>query len=195
MYSDLVRDKYTEVIECIENSALSAIKARRLGVIILQRLEKYYRHILELDSMEPFSELLAVRSYVEENINNLDSDVLSRYIVLCNETGAIVGEADEVEIFTEEQILAISKKYYEEIQEVEGECKVSNEYAYCLMGALYYLINYFLLIEDSIKESLLNILSCLFEDLLVDFSEELMNLINEDFIEVTLELLVKEING
>ncbi|MBR3825013.1 MAG: hypothetical protein IKJ39_07410 [Lachnospiraceae bacterium] len=195
MCSDLVRDKYTEVIECIENSALSAIKARRLGVIILQRLEKYYRHILELDSMEPFSELLAVRSYVEENINNLDSDVLSRYIVLCNETGAIVGEADEVEIFTEEQILAISKKYYEEIQEVEGECKVSNEYAYCLMGALYYLINYFLLIEDSIKESLLNILSCLFEDLLVDFSEELMNLINEDFIEVTLELLVKEING
>ncbi|MBR6665653.1 MAG: hypothetical protein IKL22_08075 [Lachnospiraceae bacterium] len=195
MCSDLVRDNYTEVIECIENSALSAIKARRLGVIILQRLEKYYRHILELDSMEPFSELLAVRSYVEENINNLDSDVLSRYIVLCNETGAIVGEADEVEIFTEEQILAISKKYYEEIQEVEGECKVSNEYAYCLMGALYYLINYFLLIEDSIKESLLNILSCLFEDLLVDFSEELMNLINEDFIEVTLELLVKEING
>lgn len=195
MCSDLVRDKYTEVIECIENSALSAIKARRLGVIILQRLEKYYRHILELDSMEPFSELLAVRSYVEENINNLDSDVLSRNIVLCNETGAIVGEADEVEIFTEEQILAISKKYYEEIQEVEGECKVSNEYAYCLMGALYYLINYFLLIEDSIKESLLNILSCLFEDLLVDFSEELMNLINEDFIEVTLELLVKEING
>ncbi len=195
MCSDLVRDKYTEVIECIENSALSAIKARHLGVIILQRLEKYYRHILELDSMEPFSELLAVRSYVEENINNLDSDVLSRYIVLCNETGAIVGEADEVEIFTEEQILAISKKYYEEIQEVEGECKVSNEYAYCLMGALYYLINYFLLIEDSIKESLLNILSCLFEDLLVDFSEELMNLINEDFIEVTLELLVKEING
>ena len=63
------------------------------------------------------------------------------------------------------------------------------------MGALYYLINYFLLIEDSIKESLLNILSCLFEELLVDFSEELMNLINEDFIEVTLELLVKEING
>lgn len=195
MCNDLVRDKYTEVIECIENSALSAIKARRLGVIILQRLEKYYRHILELDSMEPFSELLAVRSYVEENINNLDADVLSRYIVLCNEIGAIVGEADEVEIFTEEQILAISKKYYEEIQEVEGECKVSNEYAYCLMGALYYLINYFLLIEDSIKESLLNILSCLFEDLLVDFSEELMNLINEDFIEVTLELLVKEING
>ena len=96
---------------------------------------------------------------------------------------------------TEEQILAISKKYYEEIQEVEGECKVSNEYAYCLLGALYYLINYFLLIEDSIKESLLNILSCLFEDLLVDFSEELMNLINEDFIEVTLELLGKEING
>ena len=32
MCSDLVRDKYTEVIECIENSALSAIKARRLGV-------------------------------------------------------------------------------------------------------------------------------------------------------------------
>ena len=125
MYNDLARDKYTELIECIENSDINATKARSLGVIILRRLEKYYRHILELDSMEPFSELLAVRSYVEENINNLDSDVLSRYIVLCNETGAIVGEADEVEIFTEEQILAISKKYYEEIQEVEGnQCRI-----------------------------------------------------------------------
>ena len=195
MYNDLARDKYTELIECIENSDINARKARNLGVIMLQRLEKYYRHILELDSMEPFSELLAVRSYVEENINNLDTDVLSRYIVLCNETGSIVGESDEAEIFTEEQILSISKKYYEEIQEVEGECKISNEYAYCIMGALYYLINYFLLIEDSIKESLLNISSCLFEDFLVDFSEELMTLTNEDFIEVTLELLVKEING
>ena len=78
---------------------------------------------------------------------------------------------------------------------MEGECKVSHESAYCIMGALYYLINYFLLIEDSIKESLLNISSCLFEDFLVDFSEELMALTNEDFIELTLELLVKEING
>ncbi|MBR4085727.1 MAG: hypothetical protein IKK33_15740 [Lachnospiraceae bacterium] len=192
----LEKNTYTELIECIENSDINATKARSLGVIILRRLEKYYRHILELNSMEPFSELLMLRSYIEENIDNLDADVLNRYIALCNETGgAVVGEADETELLTEEEILLISEKYYEEIQEAEGECRISYEYAYCIMGALYYLINYFWLIEDSIKERLRNLLSCLFEEYLVDFSEELADLTNEDFIELTIDLLIDEING
>lgn len=48
--------------------------------------------------MESFSELKTVGKYVEENINNLDLDILMKYLTLCNETGSIVGEGDETEI-------------------------------------------------------------------------------------------------
>lgn len=80
--------------------------------------------------MALFSELETIGKYVEENINNLDLDILMRYLTLCNENGSIVGESEETEIFTEEEILIISDQYYAEVQGLKEESKISNEYSY-----------------------------------------------------------------
>ncbi len=187
-------NKYLVLKNYIEKNKIDVIKATRIGLVLLHELEMYYQHILGLKSMEPFSELKTFRKYVEENTNNLDLNVLNKYLVLCNETGSIVGEKEETEVFTEEEILLISEKYYTEIEFLKEERKISNEYAYCIMGSLYYIINYFLfLMEDNIKEPMQNLLEYLFEDMLVDFNEELYNLKNISFINSTINLLIDEI--
>lgn len=182
-----------ELKEKIEKNQIDILKATRMGLIILHELEWYYQHILDLKSMEPFSELKNIGNYVEENINNLDLNILMRYLTLCNETGSIVGEGEETEIFSEEEILVIRDQYYTEIQGLKGDSKISNEYAFCIMGALYYIISYFqLLKEKSPKECLLNIISCFFEDMLVDFNDELYSLSKISFIDSTVNLLLDE---
>lgn len=196
MSSAYNESRYLQLKERIEKTEMDVAKSRRLILIILQQLEPYYQCLLTLESMEPFAKLKGFCEYVKSHINGIEPDVLEEYILLCNETGQIVGEGEESELFSEEDILLMREKYYTEIHTLSDEHKLVSDYGYCIFGSLYYIISFFQFSTedaDKMKKRVEKLVSYIFEDMLLDFNEELYGLSNISFIDSTVDLLMKEL--
>lgn len=196
MSSAYNESRYLQLKERIEKTEMDVAKSRRLILIILQQLEPYYQCLLTLESMEPFAKLKGFREYVKLHINSIEPDVLEEYILLCNETGQIVGEGEESELFSEEDILLMREKYYTEIHTLSDEHKLVSDYGYCIFGSLYYIISFFQFSTedaDKMKKRVEKLISFIFEDMLLDFNEDLYDLSNISFIDSTVDLLMKEL--
>lgn len=196
MSSAYSESRYLQLKERIEKTEMDVAKSRRLILIILQQLEPYYQCLLTLESMKPFAKLKGFREYAKLHINGIEPDVLEEYILLCNETGQIVGEGEESELFSEEDILLMREKYYTEIHTLSDEHKLVSDYGYCIFGSLYYIISFFQFSTedaDKMKKRVEKLISYIFEDMLLDFNEDLYDLSNISFIDSTVDLLMKEL--
>lgn len=196
MSSAYNESRYLQLKERIEKTEMDVAKSRRLILIILQQLEPYYQCLLSLESMEPFAKLKGFCKYVKLHINGIEPDVLEEYILLCNETGQIVGEGEESKLFSEEDILLMREKYYTEIHTLSDEHKLVSDYGYCIFGSLYYIISFFQFSTedaDKMKKRVEKLVSYIFEDMLLDFNEEFYGLSNISFIDSTVDLLMKEL--
>lgn len=196
MNSAYDKNCYLQFQEQIEKTEMDEAKTRRLDLVILQQLEPYYQRLLSLEGMEAFAKLKEFREYAELNIDSFEPDILDEYIVLCNETGQIVGEGEESELFSDEDILFMREKYYAQVKELSDEDKLVSDYGYCIFGSLYYIMSFFKIREkdkDKVKKRVEKLISYIFEDMLLDFNEELYNLSGISFINLTVNLLMKEI--
>lgn len=148
-------NSYLQLKEQIEKTEMDEAKGRRLDLVILQQLEPYYQRLLSLEGMEAFAKLKEFRKYAELNIDSFEPDILDEYIVLCNETGQIVGEGEESELFSDEDILFMREKYYAQVKELSDEDKLVSDYGYCIFGSLYYIMSFFKIREkdkDKVKK-------------------------------------------
>lgn len=148
-------NSYLQLKEQIEKTEMDEAKGRRLDLVILQQLEPYYQRLLSLEGMEAFAKLKEFREYAELNIDSFEPDILDEYIVLCNETGQIVGEGEESELFSDEDILFMREKYYAQVKELSDEDKLVSDYGYCIFGSLYYIMSFFKIREkdkDKVKK-------------------------------------------
>lgn len=189
-------NSYLQLKEQIEKTEMDEAKGKRLDLVILQQLEPYYQRLLSLEGMEAFAKLKEFRKYAELNIDSFEPDILDEYIVLCNETGQIVGEGEESELFSDEDILFMREKYYAQVKELSDEDKLISDYGYCIFGSLYYIMSFFKIREkdkDKVKKRVEKLISYIFEDMLLDFNEELYDLSGISFINSTVNLLMKEI--
>lgn len=196
MNSAYDENSYLQLKEQIEKTEMDEAKGKRLDLVILQQLEPYYQRLLSLEGMEAFAKLKEFRKYAELNIDSFEPDILDEYIVLCNETGQIVGEGEESELFSDEDILFMREKYYAQVKELSDEDKLISDYGYCIFGSLYYIMSFFKIREkdkDKVKKRVEKLISYIFEDMLLDFNEELYDLSGISFINSTVNLLMKEI--
>lgn len=196
MNSAYDKNCYLQFQEQIEKTEMDEAKGKRLDLVILQQLEPYYQRLLSLEGMEAFAKLKEFRKYAELNIDSFEPDILDEYIVLCNETGQIVGEGEESELFSDEDILFMREKYYAQVKELSDEDKLISDYGYCIFGSLYYIMSFFKIREkdkDKVKKRVEKLISYIFEDMLLDFNEELYDLSGISFINSTVNLLMKEI--
>lgn len=196
MNSAYDKNCYLQFQEQIEKTEMDEAKVRRLDLVILQQLEPYYQRLLSLEGMEAFAKLKEFREYTELNIDSFEPDILDEYIVLCNETGQIVGEGEESELFSDEDILFMREKYYAQVKELSDEDKLVSDYGYCIFGSLYYIMSFFKIREkdkDKVKKRVEKLIAYIFEDMLLDFNEELYDLSGSSFINSTVNLLMKEI--
>lgn len=196
MTSAYNESRYLQLKERIKKTEMDVAKSRGLILIILQQLEPYYQCLLSLESMQPFAKLKGFREYAKLHINSFEPNVLQEYIVLCNETGQIVGEGEESELFSEEEILLMREKYYTEIHALSEEHKLVSDYGYCIFGSLYYMISFFKFgteDADKMKKRVEKLISFIFEDMLSDFNEDLYALSNISFIDSAVDLLMKEL--
>lgn len=189
-------NSYLQLKEQIEKTEIDEAKGRRLNLVILQQLEPYYQCLLSLEGMEAFAKLKEFREYAELNLDSFEPDILQEYIVLCNETGQIVGEGEESELFSDEEILLMREKYYAKDKRLSDEDELITAYGYCIFASLYSVISFFKMREkdkDKVKKRTEKLLSYIFEDMLIDFNEELYALSGISFINSTVNLLMKEI--
>lgn len=185
-------NSYLQLKEQIEKAEIDEVKGRMLNLVILQQLEPYYQRLLSFEGMEAFAGLKEFRKYIESNIDNLNSDVLKEYILLCNETGQIVGE--ESELFSDEEVILMRERYYAKDKKLSDEDKLISTYGYCIFGSLYSVMSFFLSREkdkDKIKKRIENLLSYIFESMLIDFNEELYGLSGISFTNSTVALLTE----
>jgi len=190
------KDRYLQLRERIKETEMDIAKGRRMILIILKQLEPYYQRLLSLESMGPFAKLKGFREYAELNINSFEPGVLEEYVVLCNETGQIVGEGEESELFSEEEISDMREKYYTEIHALSEEDQLVSDYGYNIFGSLYYIMSFFKFGEedrDKIKNRVERLIDYIFMDMLPDFNEDLYDLSGISFIDPTVDLLIKEL--
>lgn len=189
-------NSYLRLKEQIEKAEIDEAKGRRLNLVILQQLEPYYQRLLSLEGMEAFAKLKEFREYAELNIDSFDADILGEYITLCNETGQIVGEGEESELFPDEEIIFMREKYYTKVKRLSDEDELISAYGYCIFGSLYSIMSFFKIREkdkDKVKRRIEKLLSYIFEDMLIDFNEELYDLSGISFTNSTVNRLMKEI--
>ena len=170
-------NSYLQLKEQIEKTEIDEAKSRRLNLVILQQLEPCYQRILSLEGMEAFAKLKEFREYAELNIDSFEPDILGEYIVLCNETGQIVGEGEESELFSDEEILLMREKYYAKDKRLSDEDELMRDYGFNIFCSLYYIISFFKIREkdkDKVKKRIEKLLSYIFEDMLIDFNEKML---------------------
>ncbi len=171
--------QYRQFKEKIISKNIGAQECRELALIFIHELKPFYEGILSVKGMESFEPLKSVDDYLEQNLEKLDHSVLEGYINLCNETGAIVGEADETSLFSEEEIIDMANQYYEAVKELPKKEQVATDYAFSIMGSLYYLIRFFQKDDaqnDNILSNTIELFDYLIEEMLIDFNEEYFEL-------------------
>lgn len=186
---------YDQLKEKIVSSSGDISQYRRLMMIILHQLQPFLESILKIDGMERFEQLKHFNDYIASHIDDLESNKLKKYIVLCDETGVIVGEGEASSLFSDEEIIDMREKYYASVETRSGREKIISDYAFSIFEALYYLLCFFEFDgteEGSITDRVIDLCEYVFEEWLVDLNEELFELEGVSFLNTIISLMLNE---
>lgn len=177
---------YKNLKEKIKTIEWNVSKFRKAVLIIICQLQPYYKCILSMDGMEVFDKLNYFYEYAEKNINNFNNNELNEYITLCNEVGQVIDQIYEPQLFSEEEIMVMSDRYWSGIELLSEKDKIINRYNYNIFSALYYLMGFLYYDrteKDVIEQYMIEIINYIFEYELLNFNEDLYDLTGDSFVD------------